>query len=260
MPHYYFMKVYFIINFFVISFSKLIPPEYNNGNVQDPSMDESFSDINGRSFITKGYDKTKFNIILTPNITLEVYIKIYTDSESLIEALEYGYKLFFGFDFKVNNKINSKEYNTDIIICIFDKKDVNCYDYVYDTKNDKYIRNDNGTISNNLIIPLGFKNLTLNILSKNVIGYKNYYCVNFNKEYKKEYNNSIFNNWVSNIRNDPNHKLIGFYGIAEKEDDLIEFSRKFPIYISEGLNNNFKKRVLHIIGYAIIFYFIFGYR
>ena len=71
--------------------------------MQDPNLDESFSETNGRSFIIKGYDKTKFNIVLTPNITLKVYIKIYTDSESLIEGLENGYKLFFGFDFKTHN-------------------------------------------------------------------------------------------------------------------------------------------------------------
>ena len=51
---------------------------------------------------------------------------------------------------------NGKQYNTYIIICVFDEKDVNCYDYVYDTENDNYIRNNNGSISKNYIIPLGF--------------------------------------------------------------------------------------------------------
>ena len=220
-------------------------------------MDESFSSLNGQSFETKGYDKTKFNIVLNPKNSLEVYIKIYTDSETLIEALEYGYKLFFGFDFKVHNINSIKEYNTDIIICIFDKEDVNCYDYIYDTKNNKYKRNNNGIISNNLIIPLGFQNLTLNILTKNVIGYRNYYCVNFNKKYLEQEQNYTFNNWLKNMRNGYSHKLIGFYGIAEKDDDLIEFSRNFPIYYSSE-DNNLKKIIISFIKYGVISIFLFN--
>jgi hypothetical protein len=42
---------------------------------------------------------------------------------------------------------NEKQYNTDIIICIFDKMDVNCYDYIFDNENNNYIRNDNGVLS-----------------------------------------------------------------------------------------------------------------
>ena len=251
-----FMKIYILIYFFVYSFSKIIPPEYNNETVQDPNLDESFSNENGKSFITKGYDKTKFNIVLSPKNALEVYIKIYTDSETLIEALEYGYKLFFGFDFKVHNINSIKEYNTDIIICVFDKEDVNCYDYIYDTKKYKYIRNSNGIISNNFIIPLGFQNLTLNILTKNVIGYRNYYGINFNKKYLEKDQNYTFNNWIKNMRNDFNHKLIGFYGIAEKDEDLIEFSRNFPIYYSSE-DNILKKIIISFLKYGAITIFLF---
>ena len=239
---YYFniLKEYIMIYFVLYTLSKNITLEYNKEEEQNPDLDKFFPEINGTSFSysNKGYDKTKSNIILFPNITLEVFIKIYTDSETLIEALENGYKLFFGFDFMIHN-INSKEYNTDIIICIFDKKDVNCYDYVYDIRNNKYIRNNN--ISNNYIIPLGFQNLSLNIFTKNVIGYQNYYSINFNKKYMDNYQNYTLNNWLKNKQNNSIHKVIGFYGIAEPEDDLIEFSRNFPIYYgSEGLNNNLK--------------------
>ena len=256
--YYFFMKVYILIYFFIYTFSKLIPPEYNKENVQDPNLDESFSETNGRSFIIKGYDKTKFNIVLTPNITLKVYIKIYTDSESLIEGLENGYKLFFGFDFKTHNinYRNSNEYNTDIIVCIFDKIDVNCYDYVYDTKNEKYIRNNNGTLSMNNIIPLGFQNLTLSILTEKVIEYKNYYCINFNKKYMEQNNNYTYINWVKNMSNGLNHKIIGFFGIAENDDDIIEFSRKDTIYYSERSYIRF----MLFIKYALIFYFLFIYK
>lgn len=263
MPYYYnIMKVYILISFLLYAFSKLIPPEYNDGNRQDSYLNKSFSEINipNLFYSTKGYDKTNFSITLIPNITLEAYIKVYTNSESLIEAIENGYKLFFGFDFMIHN-IHSKEYNSDIIICIFDKKDVNCYDYLYDTKTDKYIRNNNGTITNNFIIPLGFQNLSLNILTKNVIGYKNYYCVNFNKKYIEQYQNYTLYNWVNNMQNDITHKVIGFYGIAEKDDDLKEFPRNFPIYYgSEGLKNSLKNKIIPFLKYALIFYFIFLFR
>lgn len=263
MPYYYnSMKIYILIYILTYTFSKLIPPEYNNENQQDPDLDISFSDINGTKlyYSTKGYDKTNFSIALIPNITLEAYIKVYTNSESLIEAIENGYKLFFGFDFMVHN-INSKDYNTDIIICIFDKKEVNCYDYLYDTKKDKYIINSNGTISNNFIIPLGFQNFTLNILTKDVIGYKNYYCVNFNKKYNEQYQNYTLYNWIKNMRSDITHKVIGFYGIIEKEDDLKEFPRNFPIYYgNERLKKNLINKIILFLKYALILYFIFIFR
>ena len=257
MPYYFsILKLYIMIYFVLYTFSKNITSEYNKEEEQNPDLDKTFPEINGTSFSysTKGYDKTKSTIILFPNITLEVYIKIYTDSETLIEALENGYKLFFGFDFMIHN-INSKEYNTDIIICIFDKKDVNCYDYVYDIRNNKYLRNNN--ISNNYMIPLGFQNLSLNIFTKNVIDYQNYYSVNFNKKYLDKYQNYSLNNWIKNKQNNNVDKVIGFYGIAEPEDDLKEFSRNFPIYYgSKRFYNNFNKIIL-FIEYALICFFTF---
>ena len=260
MPYYFnILKVYIIIYLVLYTLSKNITSEYNNEEEQNPDLDKTSPEINGAifSYSTKGYDKTKSTIILFPNITLEVYIKIYTDSETLIEALENGYKLFFWFDFKIHN-INSKEYNTDIIICIFDKKDVNCYDYVYDIRNDKYKRNNNGTLSNNYIIPLGFQNLSLNIYTKNDIGYQNYYSVNFNKKYLDKYQNYSLNNWIKNKQNNNVDKVIGFYGIAEPEDDLKEFSRNFPIYNGrKGTENNLINRIEAFIKYALIFYFTF---
>ena len=270
-PFYKLINIYIQLLFYLSTFSKLIEPEYNNGNVQDPNLDKSYSDINGQNlyYLSKGYDKTMYNIVLNPNISLEVSFKIYTDSETLIEALNNGYKLYFGFDFMIKNT-NGKQYNTDIIICIFDKKDVNCYDYVYDTENDNYIRNDNGAISKNYIIPLGFENQTLNILTKNVVGYKNYYCVKFNKKFLEPYQNTTLYNWVKYLPNDIIHKVTGFYGLIGKEEDLIEFSPKFPIYYEKllfengsGLKRNTLKshmmRFLTFLKYGLILYFTFGF-
>ena len=267
MPFYYkSIKLYLVILFVIEVNSKLIAPEYNSGDVQDPNLDKSYSDINGQNlyYLSKGYDKTMYNIVLNPNESLEVFFKIYTDSETLIEALENGYKLYFGFDFMIKNK-NGKQYNTDIIICTFDKKDVNCYDYVYDTENDNYIRNDNGTISKNDIIPLGFENLTLNILSKNVVGYKNYYCVRFNKKFIEPYQNTTLYNWVKFFPNDIIHKVTGFYGLIGKEEDLNEFSPYFPIYYEKLLfengaglkSNNNMRQILTFLIYGLTLYITF---
>ena len=264
-------KLYFFFLYIINISSKLIEPEYNKGNVQDPKLDKSYSDINGLSlyYLSKGYDKTMYNIVLNPNKSLEVSFKIYTDSETLIEALDNGYKLYFGFDFMVDNS-NEKQYKTDIIICIFDKMDVNCYDYIFDNENNNYIRNDNGVLAKNKFIPLGFENTTLNILTKNVIGYKNYYCIKFNKNFLEPYQNTSLYNWVKYLQNDIIHKVSGFFGLIGKEEDLIEFSPKIPIYYHKllfengaGLKrnklSNIMMQYLNLLKYGLILYFALGF-
>ncbi len=262
---------FLLVSFFYIISTKLIPPEYNNGIHQDPNLDKSYLDKTGQNlyYLTKGNDKTMFNIVLNPRESLEVSFKTYTDSEILIHSLESGYKLYFGFDFMIENPNKTlKQFNTDIIICIFDKKDVNCYDYVYDIENYKYIRNDNGTISSNSLIPLGFNNLTLNILTKNVIGYKNYYCIKFDKKFNVPSQNTAIYNWVKYLPNDIIHKVTGFYGLIEDEEDLIEFSPKFPIYYQKllfengsglkgNLNNNNFMEIFTFLKYALFLYITF---
>jgi hypothetical protein len=269
--YYNLFKLYLFFLYIISISSKLIEPEYNKGTVQDPNLDKSYSDINGLSlyYLSKGYDKTMYNIVLNPNKSLEVSFKIYTDSETLIEALDNGYKLYFGFDFMVDNS-KEKQYNTDIIICIFDKMDVNCYDYIFDNENNNYIRNDNGVLSKNKFIPLGFENTTLNILTKNVIGYKNYYCIKFNKKFLEPYQNTSLYNWVKYLQNDIIHKVSGFFGLIGKEEDLIEFSPKIPIYYHKllfengaGLKrnklSNIMMQYLNLLKYGLILYFALGF-
>ena len=265
-----------VIFIFIILFhlknaeSKLLNPEYNNGNEQDPKLDELYADKPGRSlyYMTKGSYKTMYNFLLNPDETLDIYFKMYTDSETLINALEDGYKIYFGFDFMIDNDNETiKQYNTDIILCIFDKNDVNCYDYVFDKDNNKYIRNNNGTISENFLIPLGFNNVTLNILTKNIIGYKNYYCVHFYKKFKDLYKNTTIYNWVKYLPNKIIHKVIGFYGIIAKDDDLVKFSPGITEYYQKllfengaGLKpNNFDKflEIFTVLKYGILLYFAF---
>ena len=250
--------------------NKLIEPEYNNGNQQDPELDELYTNSSGRSlyYMTKGSYKTMYNFVLNPDETLDIYFKMYTDSETLISALENGYKVYFGFDFMIENENETlKQYNTDSIVCIFDKNDAKCYDYVYDKDDNKYIRNLKGTISENYLIPLGFNNITLNILTKNIKGYKNYYCVHFYKKFKDLYQNTTIYNWVKYLPNEILHKVIGFYGIVENEENLVKFSPGITEYYQKllfengaGLKPNNPDKLLEILNvlkYAILLYFTF---
>lgn len=250
---------------------KLISPEYNYGNVQDPKLDKYYFDQTGQNlyYFSRDIDNTMFNIVLNPNETLEVKFKVYTDSETLSEALDSGYKIYFGFDFNMENPNKAlKQYKTDIMICILDKKDVKCYDYVYDIENNNYLRNDNGKISPNQVIPLGFENVTLNILNKNIIRYKNYYGITFNKKFSKPFQNETLYIWVNYMPNDIQHEVIGFYGIIPEDDDLIEFPQQFPIYYDKinfengsGLKKdkfkNFLYHFLTFVKYGLIFYITF---
>lgn len=267
--YYKLFQIYILFLFIINASLKLIPQEYNNGDVQDPNLDKDYPNIEGINlyYLSKGYDKTMYNVVLNPNENLEVSFKIYTDSETLIEFLENGNKLYFGFDFMMKNK-NENQYNTDIIICAFDKNDVKCYDYVYDNENDNYIRNDNGTISQNNILPLGFENLTLHIFTQNVVGYKHYYYIKFNKRFSTPHQNNILYNWIKFLPNDIIHKVTGFYGLIGNEDDLNEFSSYFPIYYEQLLfengsglkRNSLKGNMMHwlkFIEYGLIFYITF---
>jgi len=251
--------------------SKLISPEYNNGKVQDPNMDKYYFDNTGLNlyYFSRDIDNTMFNIVLNPNETLEVNFKVYTDSETLSEALDNGYKIYFGFDFNIENPNKAlKRYKTDIMICVMDKKDAKCYDYVYDTKNNNYLRNDNGKISPNQVIPLGFENVTLNILNENIIRYQNYYGIKLNKKFTKPYQNETLYIWVNYKQKDIKHEVIGFYGIFWEDDDLNEFPQQFPIFYDKIMFENgsglkrdkFKNFLLHFLNfvkYGLIFYFTF---
>ena len=251
--------------------SKLISPEYNYGKVQDPRLDKYYFDITGLNlyYFSRDIDNTMFNIVLNPNETLEVNFKVYSDSETLSEALDNGYKIYFGFDLNIENPNKAlKQYKTDIMICVVDKKDAKCYDYVYNTENNMYLRNDNGKISPNQVIPLGFENVTLNILNKNIIRYQNYYGIKFNKKFTKPYQNETLYIWVNYKQKDIKHEVIGFYGIFWEDDDLNEFPQQFPIFYDKIMFENgsglkrdkFKNFLLHFmtfVKYGLIFYFTF---
>lgn len=232
----------------LFSFSKLIKPKYNFGNHQNPDIDKLYTHLKGRSlyFITNEPEKTMYNIIIYPENDLKIGLKMYTDSELLIQSLKDGKKLFFGFDLEINNTdISLINYNTDIVICYFDLNDTDCNDYVFDLKENLYKINNNGEITNNNLIPINFESVELNILEENVMEYKNYYCVEFIKNYTKYFDNINMLNYFFYAAMQLHRNVFGFYGIIDSIEELNKISTDKMLYFQEvqfidgiGLLNN----------------------
>ena len=216
--------------------------EYNFGNYQDPEIDKSYNHLLGRnvyfvSEATENLEKSFYITVVYPSLTLEVELKLYTDSTEIIEAFNQGKKLYFGFDLMIDNidiKVeNYDNYKTDIIICFFDKVDVECHDYIYDKENEVYLLNDQGIRLNNNLIPLGFSNENLNFILNNVIEYKNYFSVKFEQPYPPLFDNITMFSWMNYVGSDTGEGVIGFYGIMDDDMDLNTISIHKPIYYEQ---------------------------
>ena len=238
------IKSLFSLNFivFLIIIKKInskgnIRTSYNFGDKQNPEIDKSFNHVLGRNvyFVTEEPEKSMYITAIYPSLTLEVKLKIYTDSTQLIEAFNNGKKIYFGFDLLIENTDISVEnynnYHTDIMVCIFDKTDVDCHDYVDNIENEAYELNDGGVIINNNLIPLGFSNINLNFIQENVIGYKNYFSVKFEKEYPPLFDNITMFNWINYVASDTGDGIIGFYGIVEDGMDMSTIPHDKPLYL-----------------------------
>ena len=214
-----------------------IRTSYNFGDKQNPEIDKSFNHVLGRNvyFVTEEPERSMYITAIYPSLTLEVKLKIYTDSIQLIEAFNNGKKIYFGFDLLIENTDISVEnynnYHTDIMVCIFDKNDVDCHDYVDNIENEAYELNDGGVILNNNLIPLGFSNIDLNFIQQNVIDYKNYFSVKFEKEYPPLFDNITMFNWINYVASDTGDGVIGFYGIVEDGMDMSTIPHDKPLYL-----------------------------
>jgi hypothetical protein len=221
--------------------SGTIRTEYNFGNQQNPEIDKSFNHVLGSNvyFVTEAPEKSMYITAIYPSLTLEVKLKIYTDDSRIINAFNNGDQIYFGFDLLIENidkeEPNSADYdkyNTDIMICIFSKTDVECHDYVK-KDNDEYLLNDGGGILLNNLIPLGFKNIDLNFIQENVIGFKSYFSVKFEKEYPPLFDNITMFNWINYVAADTGEGVIGFYGILDSSINSINDianSKNIPLY------------------------------
>ena len=236
-----FFTFFYFISFYKNNFSNSasIVSQYNFGYYQNPEIDKLYNHLLGRNiyFITEGENKTMYTCIIYPSLTLEVKLKMYTSSKSIINAYNNGEKIYFGFDLLIDNTdLSVKEYNTDIIVCIFDKNNVNCYDYVYNTNTGIYIRNEGGAISYNNLVPLGFDKIQLNVIQKNVIDYDIYFGIKFEKIYPELFDNMTMFNWINYVAADTGDGVFGFYGIVPKGvNDMVSIDEKECIYIERRL-------------------------
>ena len=205
-----------------------IRSEYNFGNQQNPEIDKSYNHVLGRNvyFVTEKPEKSMFITAIYPSLTLEVKLKIYTDNSQIINAFNNGEKIYFGFDLLVENfdrgDTNYENFKTDIMICILSKTDVGCHDYIYYKQQNEYKINDGGSHLLNNLIPLGFSNVDLNFIQENVIGYKSYFSVKFEKEYPPLFDNITMFNWINYVASDTGDGVIGFYGIVGNSIDIIK--------------------------------------
>ena len=220
----YFNLIILIFSLFnTFCYSNLVSPRYNFGNHQNPEIDKLYKHLKGKNlyFIKDGQDKTLYTIIIYPEDNLKIGLKMYTDSEEIISSLDKGKKIFFGIDFCINNTdISLSDYNTDIVVCYFDLNDAKCNDYIYDLSDGLYKINKNGEISNNNLIPIGFELTELNVLKENVMEYRNYYCVDFIKNFTENFDYVAMLNYFLYAASVMNRDVSSFYGIAESENEL----------------------------------------
>jgi len=272
----YKIKPLFSINYIIIlSIIKIIISKgkirtvYNFGNKQNPEIDKSFNHVLGKNvyFIREEPEKTMYITAIYPSLTLEVKLKMYTDSTELINAFNEGKRIYFGFDLLIENADieveNYNNYNTDVMLCIFSKTDVDCHDYVYNIPKEEYELNDEGVILQNNLIPLGFSNIDLNYILENVMEYKTYFSIKFEKEYPPLFDNITMFNWINFVASDIGQGIIGFYGIVEDGMDMSVLHRDKPLYYEQqefidgnGLVDDLSKYLNKNI-YLLIYLFFF---
>ena len=216
-----------------------IRSEYNFGNKQNPEIDKFYNHVLGRNvYFIEEDPKTMYITAIYPYLTLEVKLKMYTNNTQIIDAFNSGKKIYFGFDLLIENidtSVASNDIHTDIMVCIFDKNDVECHDYIDDTPNSEYKINDGGSILNNNLIPLGFTNIELNYIQENVVDYKNYFQVKFEKEYPPLFDNITMFNWINYVAFDTGDGIKAFYGIVEDGMDISEILYTDPLYLEKHI-------------------------
>ena len=249
-----------------------IKTEYNFGNKQNPEIDKSYNHLLGKNvyFITDNPERSMYITAIYPYLTLQVKLKIYTDSSDLINAFNNGDKIFFGFDLMISNldimnpSPDYEKYRADIMVCSFSKTDVECHDYIFDEHDGHYKINDDGIILNNNLIPLGFKNIELNYIQKNVMDYKNYFSVQFEKEYEPLFDNITMFNWINFVGPDVGEGIYGFYGIDDGSINMDEFDpanilywEKLDFIDGTGLPDDYSKLLNKINLYFNLFLIFF---
>jgi len=256
----FFYLLLYILPFY--HFTK-IKSKYNFGKKQNYKIDLLYKHLLGCNlyFITNETDtnKTIFSIKVYPSTSLNINFKMYTTDNNIIKIIKSGKYIFFGLDLNISNSdITLPQYNTDTLICFFNFDDAECHDYVFDMSNGKYRQNDNEILTNNNLIPMGFTNIKLNILTENVIDFTNYYQITLEKKYNINFDNVTMFNWINTIASEMDYTVNGFYGFKENlnnienitDNDCYLFNN---IYFKDGAGLQDNSKINNINKYFIIF-------
>lgn len=250
----------FWVIYFKVIYSKRISPKYNFGGQQNPEIDKIYNHLYGQNLYFYTMDSF-LTVNLFPSLSLEITFKFYTSNLKLIDALNANKYLYFGFNFNLSNNDNTKEkYTTDAFCCAMSQDDVTCYDYVFDTSNSTYVRNKNEELSNNSKIPYGFDNIELNYLNDNVMEYKQYYAITFQKKFNDDFDVSQLFGFINEEAARTGHYVSAFYGIAETEEQWQMILKDDTLYhntLQFGDGNGSKNKGCSIkLSYSLIFLWI----
>jgi hypothetical protein len=139
----------FWVIYFKVIYSTKISPTYNFGGQQNPELDKIYNHLYGQNLYFYTTDNF-LTVNLFPSLSLEITFKFYTSDVNIIDSLNENKYLYFGFNFNLSNSDSTKDkYTTDAFCCAMNQDDATCYDYVFDTSNNTYVRNNNEEVSNN---------------------------------------------------------------------------------------------------------------
>lgn len=212
-------------------FSTLTHPTYNFGNKQNNEIDLLYNHLLGQniySIISAPNGLTQFSTTLYPDLSLKIHFKMYTNNTKITRVLDENRIIFMGIDLNITNTdihVPYNDYRTDIIGCKLTKEDARCFDYVYQISTSTYKKNINGDICKNSLTPLGFANVQVNILKKNVINFDQYYSILFEKIYPNDFDNITLFNWINYVAADMDHYVNIFYGLGNDPSDFDSFKK-----------------------------------
>jgi hypothetical protein len=119
---------------------------YNFVNQQNYEIDLLYTHILGVNlYFYNDNNSTLFIVLIQPDISLKIKMKMYTNNLDLIYNINNNGQLYFGFDFNINNTdITLPNLRSDIFLCKLNKMKMECDDYAYQINEEAYIENNNG--------------------------------------------------------------------------------------------------------------------
>ena len=139
------IKLLSIITFFYTFYSIHNQTQFNFAGKQNPEVDLYFSHITGTSlYFYEDNNNTLLIYNIYPDLRLKFSFKIYTNNTMLYQIYENKMKsIFIGIDFLFNSTdLSIIDYRGDIVICQLNINSFKCNDYLYDFKNQEYLRNN----------------------------------------------------------------------------------------------------------------------